>query len=110
MLPPAPVSATNGPMNDGVAAQRLDHLIWRIVATVAAIILAAPLVSTFTIEWLTFAAPAGACLVLAAVGFFYGRVRPDPRLAAGCLSTAQVIAFAAVAAPLSYLGAAADLP
>ena len=97
-------------MNDGVAAQRLDHLIWRIVATVAAIILAAPLVSTFTIEWLTFAAPAAACLVLAAVGFFYGRVRPDPRLASGCLSTAQVIAFAAVAAPLSYLAATANLP
>ena len=97
-------------MNEAVAAQPLDHLIWGIVATVAAIILAAPLVSIFTIEWLTFAAPAGACLVLAAAGFFYARVRPDPRLVSGCLSTAQVIAFAAVAAPLSYLAAAANLP
>ena len=97
-------------MNAAVTAQRLDHLIWGIVATVAAIILAAPLVSLFTIEWLTFAAPAGACLVLAAAGFFYARVRPDPRLASGCLSAAQVIAFAAVAAPLSYLAAAANLP
>src|SRR5262245_18263354 len=50
------------------------------------------------------------CLVLAAAGFFYARVRPDPRLASGCLSTAQVIAFAAVAAPLSYLAATANLP
>ena len=48
--------------------------------------------------------------MLAAAGLFYARVRPDPRLASGCLSTAQVIAFAAVAAPLSYLAAAADLP
>src|SRR5262245_7582148 len=110
MLPPTPRPATSGAHERSRDAQRLDHLIWGIVAIVAAIILAAPLVSTFTIEWLTFAAPAAACLVLAAVGFFYARVRPDPRLAAGCLSTAQVIAFAAVAAPLSYLGAAADLP
>ena len=38
-------------MNEAAAAHRLDHLIWGIVAIVAAIILAAPLVSTFIIEW-----------------------------------------------------------
>src|SRR5215470_12803732 len=64
----------------------------------------------FSIVSEAFAAPIGASLALAAAGWFYARVRPDPRLASGCLSTAQVIAFAAVAAPLSYLAAAADLP
>jgi len=36
--------------------------------------------------------------------------RPDPRLASGLEATAQVVAFAAVGAPLSYLAAAANLP
>jgi len=97
-------------MNDAAAVQRLDHLIWGLVAMVAAIILAAPFVSNFYIEWNAFAPPIGACLALAAAGWFYTRWRPDPRLASGCLSTAQVIAFAAVGAPLSYLAASANLP
>jgi membrane-associated phospholipid phosphatase len=97
-------------MNDAAAAQRLDHLIWTLVAMVAAIIVAAPFVSNFYIEWPKFAAPIGACLALAAAGWFYTRWRPDERLASGCLSTAQVIAFASVGAPLSYLAASANLP
>ena len=97
-------------MNEAAAAQRLDHLIWTLVAMVAAIIVAAPSVSNFYIEWPQFGAPIGACLALAAAGWFYTRWRPDERLASGCLSTAQVIAFAAVGAPLSYLAASANLP
>jgi membrane-associated phospholipid phosphatase len=96
--------------SDAAAAQQLDHLIWGLVAMAAAVILAAPLVSNFYIVWEAFAAPILACLALAAAGWFYTRWRPDPRLASGCLSTAQVIAFAAVGAPLSYLAASANLP
>jgi membrane-associated phospholipid phosphatase len=92
------------------AAQRLDHLIWTLVAMVAAIVVAAPSVSNFYIEWPQFAAPISACLALAAAGWFYTRWRPDERLASGCFSTAQVIAFASVGAPLSYLAASANLP
>src|SRR5262245_22989205 len=97
-------------MNEAAAAERLDHLIWTLVAMVAAIVVAAPLVSNFYIEWPAFAAPIGACLALAAAGWFYTCRRPDERLASGCLSTAQVIAFATVGAPLSYLAASTNLP
>src|SRR5215813_10765389 len=97
-------------MNEAAAAQRLDHLIWTLVAMVAAIVGAAPFMSDFYIVWEAFAPPIGASLALAAAGWFYTRRRPDPRLASGCLSTAQVIAFAAVGAPLSYLAASANLP
>jgi hypothetical protein len=98
-------------MNSQVLAlARLDCLIWAIVATVAAIVGAAAAVSSFQIAWGTFAPPAAACAVLLATGYFYSRWRIDPRLASGLLSTAQVIAFAAVGAPLSYIAASANLP
>ncbi len=91
-------------------ARLLDQVIWAMVAAVAAVVLAAPLVSRFYIEWPTFAAPVGACLVLVAAAWFYRRWRTDLRLSSGLECSAQVIAFAAVGAPLSYLAAAADLP
>jgi membrane-associated phospholipid phosphatase len=95
---------------DALVLRRLDRLIWAMVAVVAAIVLAATAVSDFRIEWRTFAAPALACAVLVGGGWFYRRWRSDPRLASGLSSTAQVIAFAAVGAPLSYLAASANLP
>jgi hypothetical protein len=97
-------------MNEIAIVRRLDRLIWVLVASVAAIGLAAPVASNFRIEWGTFATPALACTFLAALGWFYGRWRTEPRLASGLGCTAQVVAFAAVGAPLSYLAAAADLP
>jgi membrane-associated phospholipid phosphatase len=95
---------------EAVALRRLDGLIWAIVALVAAIVLAAPAVSEFHIVWHTFVAPVVTCSLLLAAGWFYRRRRPDPRLASGAICTAQVIAFAAVGAPLSYLAASANLP
>jgi hypothetical protein len=95
---------------DALALRRLDRLIWTMVAAVAAIMLAAPAVSDFRIAWHAFIAPALACTVLVAAGWFYRRWRTDPRLASALVSTAQVIAFAAVGAPLSYIAASANLP
>jgi membrane-associated phospholipid phosphatase len=95
---------------DALALRRLDHLIWAVIALVGAVVLVAPAISNFRIEWRTFAAPGLACLVLASLGWFYRRWRSDPRLSSGLSSTAQVIAFAAVGAPLSYLAASANLP
>ncbi len=89
--------------------RRLDCLIWGIVAATAAIVLAAPLVSGFRIVWSSFIAPGIACAVLLAGGAFYRDWRRDPRLASGLTSTAQVVAFATVGAPLSYLAASANL-
>ena len=95
---------------DALALRRLDRLIWAMIALVAAIVFLAPAVSSFRIEWRTFAAPGLACMALASAGWFYWRWRSDLRLASGLSSTAQVIAFAAVGAPLSYLAASANLP
>jgi membrane-associated phospholipid phosphatase len=95
---------------EAVALRRLDGLIWAMVALVAAIVLVAPAVSHFHIEWHTFIAPVVTCSLLLAAGWFYRRWRPDPRLASGAVCTAQVIVFAAVGAPLSYLAASMDLP
>jgi membrane-associated phospholipid phosphatase len=92
------------------ALRRLDHLIWALIAAVMVIVLAAPFVSGFYIDVPTFLPPILATLILITAAWFYRRLRPDPRLASGLENTAQVIAFAAVGAPLSYLAAAANFP
>ncbi len=92
------------------ALRQLDRLIWALVAIVTAIVLAAPCLSGFVIAWHAFVPPALACAMLVAGGWFYRRWRSDPRLASGLTSTAQVIAFAAVGAPLSYIATSANLP
>jgi membrane-associated phospholipid phosphatase len=97
---------------DPDALCRLDRTIWALVGIVAAIVLAAPLVSSFYLDWWAFAPPALATAALSAGAWFYRNRRPDPKLASGLDCTAQLIAFAAVGAPLSYLaaGAGAALP
>ena len=92
--------------------RRLDRLIWALVALTVACVLAAPQVSRFQIVWHSFLGPGIACAILIAGGLVYRHWRKDARLASGLTSTAQVIAFAAVGAPLSYLAAAlgAGLP
>jgi hypothetical protein len=92
------------------ALRVLDRLIWGLIAAVAAAVLAAPLLSDFRIAWSTFMAPALACAILLLGGHFYSHWRSDARLASGLLCTAQVIAFAAVGAPLSYIAASANVP
>lgn len=89
------------------ALRRVDRLTWTVVAAVAAIVLAAPFASDFYVEWWSFGPPTAICLALAAGAWVYRGIRPDPKLASGLECTAQVIAFAAVGAPLSYLAAAA---
>ncbi len=95
---------------DTLALRRLDRLIWMTIALVATIVLAATAVGDFRIEWRTFAAPGLGCLALALACWFYRRWRSDLRLASALNATAQMIAFAAVGAPLSYLAASANLP
>jgi membrane-associated phospholipid phosphatase len=92
------------------ALRRLDRLIWGLVAATGLAVAAACLLGDFRIGWRTFVAPGLACAVLLAATSFYTRWRADARLASGLASTAQVIAFAAVAAPLSYVAAAFALP
>jgi len=89
---------------------QIDRLIWSLIAGTAALVLAAATFDDFTVVWRSFLAPGSAALALAAGQYFYQRHRPDPRLAGSLGTTAQLLAFAAVGAPLSYVGASLNLP
>jgi hypothetical protein len=97
-------------MSETAGLRKLDYMIWALIATAAAIVMVSTVVGNFIIAWATFAPPAGAVLALTAAAWLYRRWRPDPRLAAGLENTAQIVAFTAVGAPLSYIAAAANLP
>jgi hypothetical protein len=84
----------------------LDGIIWALVAGVAGVALAAAPIQGFRIAFASFVAPLVTCLLLLAATAFYARCRHDDRLASALGSTAQLIAFAAVGAPLSYVAAA----
>jgi membrane-associated phospholipid phosphatase len=89
---------------------RLDGIIWATVAAVAVLVLVSTVLSDFQLVWRSFLAPGATAGVLLAGNWFYQNRRPDPRLAGALGSTAQLIAFAAVGAPLSYIGASLGLP
>jgi membrane-associated phospholipid phosphatase len=95
---------------DAHALRRLDGLLWTIVILVGGVVVLSTFMGAFRIAWLTFAAPAVVCMLLSAGGWFYARYRGEPALASALSATAQMVAFAAVAAPLSYLAASAALP
>jgi membrane-associated phospholipid phosphatase len=95
---------------DAHALRRLDGLIWAVVILVGGVVFLSTFMGTFRLAWLTFVAPAAVCAMLTAGGWFYTRYRPEPPLASALTGTAQMVAFAAVAAPLSYLAASAGLP
>lgn len=90
--------------------RRSDRTIWAIIAAVGAVVLLATLASRFRLVWGSFLGPGAATVALVAAQYFYQRHRTDFRLAGGLGSAAQLIAFAAVGAPLSYLAASLDLP
>ena len=80
--------------------RRLDRTIWVLVAAVAAVVLAAPFISSFYLEWRSFAGPAAGALALCAGAWFYRHWRHEQRLASGLECTAQLVAFAAVGSAL----------
>ena len=90
--------------------RQLDSIIWALVACVAGLVLITAGVAEFTIELRSFALPVGTCLLLMLASRYYRNRHDDPNLASALESTAQVMAFAAVAAPLSYVAASAALP
>ncbi len=90
--------------------RRLDRLIWGLTGAAAAMVLAAAAGGGFSIRIASFLGPGVTCLLLAAGARYYAATRDEPRLASALQTTAQLMAFAAVAAPLSYVAAAAALP
>jgi len=90
--------------------RRLDGVIWAIIAVLAAIMLVAPVLSNFQLVGHSFLAAGGATTLSLAGFWLYETRRPDPRLASALGGTAQIVAFAAVGAPVSYIAASLDLP
>jgi membrane-associated phospholipid phosphatase len=90
--------------------RRLDNTIWGLVAGVAVIVLFASAASRFQIVFGSYTTAAGAGVLLLGAAYYYRNHRDDLRLASALESTAQVLVFAAVAAPLSYIAASAALP
>ena len=89
---------------------RADIAVWTVIGLSAAVIAGFALWTSFAIAWRSFAAPASVAALLAIGAWFYRSVRGEQRLGAILASTAQIISFAAVAAPLSYIAAAAGFP
>lgn len=95
---------------DRDALAHLDIAIWLLtLSTGAFVVLSIPL-GGFQPEWRSFAGPASALAILSIGAWFYGRVRRDGRLASALHGTAQMIAFCAVGAPLSYVATAIGAP
>jgi membrane-associated phospholipid phosphatase len=90
--------------------RRVDRLIWTLIAIVTGINLTASVLGPFRVIWTTFLAAAVTNLLLFAAYRFYTTTRNDLRIASALNCTAQIIAFAAVGAPLSYIAASADFP
>ncbi|HEY0223619.1 MAG TPA: phosphatase PAP2 family protein [Pseudolabrys sp.] len=90
--------------------RRLDGIIWLLVAAVAGVEMLAVAFGGFSLLLISYAAPSGTCLALLLAAQFYRTRRNDPNIASALECTAQIIAFAAVAAPLSYVAASAALP
>src|SRR5262249_3181737 len=62
------------------------------------------------IAWRSFLNPAIVAVLLTAGGWYYHSVRSERRLGAILVSTAQIICFAAVGAPSSYIAAMSGFP
>jgi PAP2 superfamily len=90
--------------------RQLDAIIWTAIAFVAAFVVAAAAFGGFRIVPETYIAPAGICLLLKLAARYYRDRRDDHNLASALESTAQLIAFVAVGAPLSYVAASPSLP
>jgi membrane-associated phospholipid phosphatase len=96
----------------GTAADlgRADRLIWGLIAAVAALVLTSAAAFGFSLVWHSFLAPGITVVVLLAGQWLYQTRRPDLRLAGALGATAQIMAFSAVGAPLSYLAASFNFP
>jgi hypothetical protein len=90
--------------------QRANAAVWITIGVIAMADLGFALLGPFELDLRSFLAPGAVTALLAAGGWFYRSVRRDKRLGAILSSTAHIIAFAAVGAPLSYVAATAGFP
>src|SRR5262245_57370348 len=97
-------------MSEAERLHRIDCLIWAIIASIGTFVLVAGFASHFAIAWSTFAAPAICAAAMGSGSWYYRRIRGDMRISTALGGTAQMVAFTAVGAPLSYLAASANFP
>ena len=90
--------------------QRADAAVWITIGGIAMAVMGFALLRPFELDWRSFLVPGAVTALLAAGGWFYRSVRRDRRLGAILSSTAHIIGFAAVGAPLSYIAATAGFP
>jgi len=90
--------------------QRADAAIWITIGVIAMAVMGFVALGPFELDWRSFLIPGVVTALLAAGGWFYRSIRRDKRLGAILSSTAHIIGFAAVGAPLSYIAAAAGFP
>lgn len=90
--------------------QRADLAVWTTIGVIAIADAGFTLLGPFELDLRSFLMPAISTALLAIGAWFYRSFRNEKRLGAILSSTAHIIAFAAVAAPLSYIAAASCFP
>ena len=90
--------------------ERANAAVWVAIGVTAIAVAVFALLGRFELNAGSFLVPAVATILLTAGGWYYRSIRNDERLGATLTSTAHVIAFAAVAAPLSYIAATSGFP
>jgi PAP2 superfamily len=90
--------------------RRLEAAVWVTIGLIAAVLVGCALAGRFELDWRSFLVPLAVTAALAAGGFAYRSLRKEARLGAILVNTALITGFSAVAAPLSYVAAAAALP
>ena len=90
--------------------RRMDVAIWGVIATVAAAVVLASAAGSFVIVWSSFIKSWLISALLMLGSTYYRWSRKELPLAEALAGTSQIIAFASVAAPLSYIAATAALP
>jgi membrane-associated phospholipid phosphatase len=81
-----------------------------VIAMAVGAVIATSVLTSFVIVWSSFAKGALVCALLVLMGLFYRHIREDQALAEALNGAGQIIAFASVAAPLSYIAASAAYP
>ncbi len=90
--------------------QHADVAVWMTIGVIAIAVAGFALLGPFELDLRSFLMPAASTVLFAAGGWFYRSVRNETRLGAILSSTAHMVGFAAVAAPLSYIAAASGFP
>lgn len=90
--------------------QRANAAIWATIGVIAISVATAALLGLVVIAWRSFLAPAMVAALLTAGGHYYHSIRSEQRLGAILIATAQIICFAAIGAPLSYIAAMSGFP